>query len=64
MAEKKKKWIQGAIKHPGALHEALHVPKDEKIPEAKLKAAEKKGGKVGREARMAETLKGLNHKHS
>ena len=64
MAEHKKKWIKGAIKHPGALHEALHVPKDQKIPASKLHAAEKKGGKVGREARLAETLKGMNHKHS
>jgi hypothetical protein len=62
MAEKKK-WIKGAIKHPGALHKALHVPQDEKIPDSKLKAAEKKGGKIGREARLAETLKGLNHHH-
>jgi hypothetical protein len=63
MAEKKKKWIKGAIKHPGALHEKLHVPKDEKIPESKLHAAAKKGGKLGKEARLAETLKGLNHHH-
>jgi hypothetical protein len=54
MAEKKK-WIAGATKKKGALHEALHVPKDEKIPAAKLHAA-------GKEARLAETLKGLNHK--
>ena len=63
MAEKKK-WIAGATKKKGALHEALHVPKDQKIPASKLKAAEKKGGKVGKEARLAETLKGMNHKHS
>lgn len=55
------KWIQGAIKHPGALHKALGVPADEKIPAAKLEAAAKKGGKIGREARLAETLKGLRH---
>lgn len=54
-------WIQGAIKHPGALHKALGVPADEKIPAAKLEAAAKKGGKIGREARLAETLKGLRH---
>ena len=60
MAEKKKKWIAGATKHKGALHEALHVPKDEKIPAAKLHAAEKRGGKVGREARLAETLSHLH----
>ena len=32
--------------------------------EGKLHAAAKKGGKIGKEARMAETLKGLNHKHA
>ncbi|MDB5458820.1 MAG: hypothetical protein JWO72_561 [Caulobacteraceae bacterium] len=60
MAERK--WIKGAVKHKGALHEALDVPKDEKIPAAKLHAAAKKGGKVGREARLAENLSHL-HKH-
>ena len=60
----KKKWIAGATKKEGKLHEALHVPKDEKIPAGKLHAAAKKGGKIGKEARLAETLKGLNHKHS
>ncbi len=59
----KKKWIAGATKKEGALHKALHVPKDEKIPAAKLHAAAKKDGKIGKEARLAETLKGLNHKH-
>ena len=58
-----KKWIAGATKHEGKLHEALHVPKDEKIPAGKLHAAAKKGGKIGKETRLAETLKGLNHKH-
>lgn len=55
-------FIAGAIKHPGALHEDLHVPKGQKIPEAKLEAAAKKSGKVGQRARFAETLRGLNHK--
>ena len=59
MAEKKKKWIQGAIKHPAALHKELGVPKGKKIPEGKLKAAAKKGGKLGKRARLAETLKGF-----
>ena len=60
MAERK--WIKGATQHKGALHEALGVPKGEKIPAAKLHAAARKGGKIGQEARLAETLKGLNHK--
>jgi hypothetical protein len=55
----KEKWIQGAIKKPGALHKELGVPKGEKIPEKKLEAAAKKPGKEGKRARLAETLKKL-----
>jgi len=61
MAEHKEKWIQGAIKRPGALHKELGVPMGKKIPEGRLKAAEKKGGTLGRLARLAETLKGFHH---
>src|SRR5581483_7934045 len=39
-----KNWIQGAIKHPGALHSELGVPQGQKIPPKKLAAAAKKGG--------------------
>lgn len=53
------KWIAAAIKHPGALHEELGVPKGKKIPEKKLKAAAKKPGVEGKRARLAETLKGF-----
>jgi hypothetical protein len=53
-------WIQKAIKNPGALHKELHVKKGEKIPESKLKAAEKKGGKLAKRAHLAETLKKLH----
>lgn len=60
MSRAKKDWIQGAIKHPGALHRELGVPKGEKIPAKKLEAAAKKGGTLGRRARLAETLKGFN----
>jgi hypothetical protein len=60
MAEKKK-WIQGAIKHPGALHKTLGVPKGKKIPASKLKKAEhSKNPRTARRARLAETLKGLH----
>ena len=53
------KWIQKAIKKPGALHKELGVPKGKKIPKAKLDAAAKKGGKEGKRARLAETLSKL-----
>jgi hypothetical protein len=55
-----KNFIQKAIKHPGALHKELHVPEGKKIPEKKLKAAEKKGGKIAKRAHLAETLKKLH----
>lgn len=56
----KEKWIQGAIKKPGALHKDLGVPQGEKIPKAKIEAAASKGGVVGKRARFAETLAKLN----
>ena len=64
MAKKKKKpnWIKGAIKRPGALHRALGVPEGESIPEGKIAAAARKGGRVGRQARLAQTLKKLRRK--
>lgn len=56
----KEKWIQSAIKKPGALHKELGVPEGKKIPTKKLHAAAKKGGKLGKRARLAETLKKLH----
>lgn len=46
----------------GALHKQLGVPEGKKIPQKKLKAAEKKGGLVGKRAHLAETLKHLRKK--
>jgi len=53
----KKNWIQKAIKKPGSLRKSLGVKKGEKIPAKKLSAAAKKGGKLGKRARLAQTLK-------
>lgn len=53
-------WIQKAIKKPGALHKQLGVPTGEKIPAGKLAAAAEKGGKLGKRARLATTLKKLH----
>ena len=53
MAEK---FIQKAIKHPGALHKELGVPQGEKIPAKKLNSAAKKSGTLGRRARFAKLL--------
>ena len=56
MAEK---WIQKAIKNPGALRAELGVKAGQKIPAKKLEAAAKKPGKIGQRARLAQTLKKL-----
>ena len=53
------KWIQSAIKKPGALKKSLGVKAGEKIPAKKLAAAAKKPGKMGQRARLATTLKKL-----
>lgn len=60
--KKKKNWITGAIKRPGALHKELGVLQGKKIPLSKLAAATKKGGKEGKRARLAETLKTFHKK--
>ena len=57
-----KKFIQKAIKKPGALRKSLGVKKGEKIPASKLKAAAKKKGTMGQRARLAITLKKLRKK--
>lgn len=58
-----KHFIKKAIKHPGALRKSLHAKKGEPIPEKKLEAAAKKGGVMGKRARLAETLKKLPRHH-
>lgn len=55
MAEK---WIAKATsKNKGALRKKLGAKKGKPIPAKKLNAAAKKGGKLGKEARLAKTLK-------
>jgi hypothetical protein len=56
-----KKWIQGAIKKPGALRKSLGVKKGSKIPQEKLKKSEhSKNPTTAKRARLAETLKGFH----
>ena len=67
--KKPKKWIEGAVERPGALHEALGVPEGEKIPQARidseLKKLRMKQRKTAAEKRLqkqlnlANTLKGM-----
>jgi len=59
---KPKNWIAGAIKHPGALHEDLGVPKGQKIPAGKIAQAAKGSGMTARRAHLAQTLSKMRHK--
>jgi hypothetical protein len=52
-----KKWIQKAIKKPGALRQSLGIKKGKKIPASKLAKAAKSKGKLGQRARLAQTLR-------
>jgi hypothetical protein len=55
-----KKWIQKAIKNPGALHRSLGIPMAHKIPMAKLeKAAHSKNPRLAGRAKLAITLRHL-----
>lgn len=56
------KWIQKAIKKPGALRKQLGAKPGKPIPAGKLKAAAKKSGKIGQRARLAITLKKMKKK--
>lgn len=57
---KSRKWIKGAIKHPGALHRALGVPEGEKIPAGKMAAAKRsKNPRIRKMAGLAGTLSRL-----
>lgn len=51
------KWIQDAIKKPGALRKSLGIKKGKTIPAKVLKTAVKKPGVMGQRARLAKTLK-------
>ena len=53
------KWIQSAIKKPGALREQLGIKGKKPIPAKTLDKAAKAPGKLGQRARLAKTLKGM-----
>jgi hypothetical protein len=56
-----KKWIAGAIKHPGSLRKELHAKKGKPIPAKKLeKAAHSKNPTLKKRAVLAETLKKMH----
>lgn len=55
-----KKFIQNAIKKPGALHKARGVPQGKKIPAGKLeKATHSSSPTMRRRANLAKTLRKL-----
>jgi len=54
------KWIAGAIKRPGALRRALGVKSGETIPAGKLAKAAKVPGRLGKQARLAKTLRSFH----
>jgi hypothetical protein len=65
---KPRKWMQPGgkgttvVKHPGALHRALHVPEGKKIPAAKMaKAARSKNPKVRRMVGLAHAFAHAHH---
>lgn len=59
---RRRRWIAGAIRHPGALHRALRVPPGERIPRARLEraAAGAYGATNGRRARLALRLRKMS----
>jgi len=64
MAKRKEKWIQEAIKRPGALREKARragaITKLGTIDVDWLEEQAEKGGTTGRQARLALTLRKLN----
>lgn len=60
MAKAKKKWIQSAIKRPGALRRSLKAKKGKRISAKKLtKATKSKNLTLKRRAFLAKTLRKL-----
>lgn len=57
-----KNFIKAAIRRPGALHRALGIPQGKRIPLADIENASHAPGRLGREARFAQTLASLNKK--
>jgi hypothetical protein len=53
-------WIAGATKNKGGLHRSLGVAEGKKIPIERIRAAAKRKGKVGKQARLALTLKKMH----
>ena len=57
-----RRWIQSAIRKPGALRRSLGAKAGQPIPAGKLRKAAAAGGKLGERARLALTLKRLGRR--
>jgi hypothetical protein len=55
-----KQWIKEAIKKPGALHKALDVPADKKIPAKKLAIKESDSPLMKKRKSLAKTFRGFD----
>lgn len=49
-------WIAASHIKKGGLHRSLGVPEGKRIPKSKIAKAAKRGGKIGKQARLAETF--------
>lgn len=54
--KKVKKWVQKAHLSRGGLHRSLGYPMGKRIPTSVIRAAAKRPGKVGKQARLALTF--------
>lgn len=57
---KGKNWIQGAVKHPGALHKSLGIPQGQPIPASKLQSDPHDSTTMKRRKAFARTMKHIN----
>lgn len=53
------KWIAKATQNKGGLHRTLGIAEGKKIPRYLIEREARKGGKGGKQARLAETLEGM-----
>jgi len=58
----KKNWMKTAVKKPGALHEDLGIPKDQKIPASKLKIKPGDSALLKKRKTLAKTFKKARRK--
>jgi hypothetical protein len=59
---KKKNWIAGAIKRKGALRRELGAARGKPIRREALESAAKQGGRIGKQANLALTLRKFRKK--